>query len=259
MRVSYDVCMSEIITSASNPLIKAFKRLHRARGRSEEMATIIEGPTVFSEALGAGITMRTVLVEKGDNTTLQICDRHGYEPQIVTAEVLAAASDTVHPQSPVAMIPIPEPDRMHYRNTLVLRDVGDPGNLGTMIRSAAAFGWDVCVTGDSAHPWNPKVVRAGVGAHFKVHLSFSKDPFADATELGLDVVASVVTGGGEAVRGEHPIALFIGSEAAGLSADDIDRSNRSVTIPMPGETESLNAAVAASILMYELRSTQTTR
>ena len=249
----YDVAMAEIITSTGNPLIKTFKRLHRPRGRNEEMATIIEGPTVFAEALGAGAAVRSVLVEKGDDKALQLCEGFACTPLIVTAEVLAAAGDTVHPQSPVAILPIPEPDRMHYADTLVLRDVSDPGNVGTMIRSAAAFAWDVCVTGDSAHPWNPKVVRSGAGAHFNVHLSFSVDPIGDARDLGLDVVASVATGGCEPDRGEHPVALLVGSEAQGLTAEDRERSDRLVTIPMVSTTESLNAAVAASLLMYVLK------
>lgn len=216
------------------------------------MATLIEGPTIFAEALDAGMTLQSVLVERGDDRALQLCERYGHTPEIVTAEVLAAAGDTVHPQSPVAILPIPEPDRMHYRDTLVLRDISDPGNVGTMIRSAAAFAWDVCVTGDSAHPWNPKVVRSGAGAHFRVQLSFSMDPIGDARDLGLDVVASVVAGGGEPVGSDHPMALLIGSETSGLSTDDVERADRSVTLPMSGNTESLNAAVAAAILMYAM-------
>ena len=246
--------MTEIITSTANPTIKSFKRLHRARGRGEEMATIIEGPTVVREALDARVGLRSVLVEKGDTATLELCDAHQCDVVMVTAEVLAAAGDTVHPRSPLAMMDIPPPDRMHYRNTLVLRDISDPGNVGTMIRSAAAFDWDVCVTGDSANPWSPKVMRSGAGAHFKVHLSFSKDPIADARELRLDVAASVVSGGETPARGDHPVALLIGSEAHGLSADDIELSDRAVTIAMARSTESLNAAVAASILMYTLTS-----
>jgi len=244
--------MDEVISSTANPTIKSFKRLHRARGRSEAMATLIEGPTVFREALVAGVDFRNVLIEKGDQSALAMCAEYSCEFTLVTAEVLASASDTVHPQSPLAMISTPEPDRVHYRDTLVLRDISDPGNVGTMIRSAAAFGWDVCVTGSSAHPWNPKVVRSGAGAHFKVHLSFSDDPIADAKELGLDVAASVVSDGETPKRGEHPIALLIGSEAHGLSSADIESSDRAITIPIADDSESLNAAVAASVLMYAL-------
>jgi TrmH family RNA methyltransferase len=242
----------DIINSMTNPEIKSFKRLHRSRGRSDEMATLIEGPLVFREALDAGVEFRGVLVEKGDDETLQLCADHACAFTIVTAEVLSGASATVHPQSPVAMISMPPPDRMHYRNTLVLRDINDPGNLGTMVRSAGAFGWDVCVTGDSVHPWNPKVIRSGAGAHFKVHLSFSGDPVADARELGLEVAASVVSGGSSPVRAERPMALFIGSEAHGLLREDVEASDRLFTIPIADATESLNAAVAASILMFVL-------
>lgn len=244
--------MSDTISSTNNPVIKSFKRLHRPRGRDTDMATLIEGPTVFGEALDAGVRFRNVLVEKGDVATLVLCEQHDCRASVVTAEVLTAASDTVHPRSPVAMISIPEPGRMRYRDTLVLRDISDPGNVGTMIRSAAAFGWDVCVTGDSANPWNPKVIRSGSGAHFRTHLSFPKNPIADAAELGLDIAASVVSGGATPHRGKHPIALLVGSESVGLSSADIEASDQLVTIAMATTTESLNAAVAASILMYTL-------
>lgn len=244
--------MSSTITSAANPLVKSFRRLHRPRGRTEQFATIIEGPTIFREAVAAGVDIQCVLVEKGDRATLELCEAQNISSTLVTAEVLASASDTVHPQSPVAMIAQPRPDRMHFRDTLVLRDIGDPGNVGTMIRSAAGFGWDVCVTGDSAHPWSPKVIRAGAGAHFKVHLSFSSDPITDARELGLDIAASVVSGGAAPRRGNHPMALLVGSEAHGLSAVDIEAADNLMTVPIAAHTESLNAAVAASILMYAL-------
>jgi RNA methyltransferase, TrmH family len=248
----YDGWMDSSITSFSNPLVKRFKRLHRTRGRRDAQQTIIEGPTVFGLAMDAGIEPVAMVAVEEDLVTAQIASRLGLPITLVSGEVLRAAADSMQPQSPVAMIDIPGNVSIRKRDTLVLFDISDPGNVGTMIRSAAAFGWDVCVTGATADPWSPKVLRSGVGTHFGRHISFSDDPVVDAHTAGLEVVAGVVAGGSEPVRGDPSIALMIGSEAHGLSEEDTERADRAVTLPMPGEVESLNAAVAASILMFTL-------
>ncbi|MEE8485895.1 MAG: RNA methyltransferase [Acidimicrobiia bacterium] len=240
------------ITSFSNPLVKQFKRLHRSRGRGESGRTLIEGPKVFGLAVDVGIVPEAVLRVESDATTASVCTDRSWEPVVVSAEVLVAAADSKQPRSPVAMIKIPHPLAMRSRDTLIITDVSDPGNVGTMIRSAAAFGWDVCVTGTTADPWSPKVIRAGAGAHFGLHLSTSRDPVAEARKVGLEVVAAVVSGGDAPERRQAPIALLIGSEAHGLTRELIAETDRRLTLPMPGNAESLNAAVAASIAMYVL-------
>jgi TrmH family RNA methyltransferase len=244
--------MESTITSFRNPLIKQFKKLHRTRGRRDAGQTIIEGPTVFGLAVDVGIEPVAIVAVEEDSTTQEIATRLGLPFTPVSEEVLKAAADSVTPQSPVAIIDIPGRMSIGERDTLILRDIANPGNVGTMIRSAAAFGWDVCVSGTTADPWSPKVLRAGVGSHFGTHLSLSNDPIADAHVVGLEVVATVAAGGGEPVRGDRPIALMIGSEAHGLAEEDIEGADGTVTLSMPGDVESLNAAVAASILMYVL-------
>ena len=215
---------------------------------------MVEGPLVFSEMAAAGVIPETILAVEDDTETAALCRRNGWIPIFVSREVLAAASDTLHPQSPVVVVPIPEPGAMRERDTLMLMDISDPGNVGTIIRSAAAFGWDVCFSGTTADPWSPKVLRAGVGSHFDVHLVASSDPVGHARSLGLEVVASVVAGGDQREGSDRPIALMIGSEAHGLSRDNINAADWRVTLSMGGGVESLNAGVAASILMYLLAS-----
>jgi TrmH family RNA methyltransferase len=130
--------------------------------------------------------------------------------------------------------------------------LGDPGNVGTLIRTAAAFGWDVGYSPGTADPWAPKVLRAAAGGHFRTGLTpvGSVDELRDA---GLATVATVVTGGETPDRlGAGRYALLVGEEAEGLPSDVVDRAAFKVSIPMPGGTESLNAAVAASIVIYEL-------
>jgi TrmH family RNA methyltransferase len=244
--------MGPVITSTSNSLIKRIRGLHRQRGRRREGLTIVEGPILFGQMAGAGVTPEVILMLEDDDETLALCENRGWEPIAVSVEVLASAGDTVQPQSPVAAVPIPEAADIRWRDTLFLIDISDPGNTGTMIRSAAAFGWDVCISGSAADPWSPKVLRAGAGSHFDVHLAASSDPVAEARDAGLEVVASVVTGGGQPDRGNRPIALMIGSEAHGLSTGTAALADRALTIPMSGSVESLNAGVAASLLMYLL-------
>jgi TrmH family RNA methyltransferase len=245
--------MEEAITSTHNPLIKRVRTLHRARGRRSAGLTLIEGPIVLSQMAAAGLNPETVLVTVDDAEAQELCRTYGWAPVVVSPEVLAAASDTVHPQSPIAVIPVPEPDAMRNQDTLVMVDMTDPGNVGTIVRSAAAFGWDVCVSGATTDPWSPKVLRAGAGSHFNMHLSFSADPVADGRAHDLEIVASTVSGGRSPRRGDQRIALLVGSEAHGLSEEQTASADEIVTLPMTQGVESLNAGVAASILMYVLR------
>ena len=244
--------MEPTITSFSNPLIKKLKTLHRTRGRRDSGLTLVEGPTVFAQMAAAGVVPETVLVVENDSTTMELCRTRGWTAVVVPAEILTAASDTMHPQSPIAAIAIPDTGPMRSRDTLILMDISDPGNVGTMFRSAAAFGWDVSVSGATADPWSPKALRAGVGSHFDLHLSTSADPISEAHAAGLEILASVVKRGGQVVRSDRPIALLVGSEAHGLPDEIAELADRHITLAMPGGVESLNAAVAASVLMYAL-------
>lgn len=246
--------MTTVITSVGNPLIKRTRSLHRSRGRRAAGLTLVEGPIVFPQMAATGVEPETILAIEDDDATAALCRTRGWTPTLVSREVLASASDTLHPKSPVAVIPIPNADAMRERDTLLLMNISDPGNVGTMIRCGVAFGWDVCRSGTTADPWSPKVLRAGAGSHFGAHLVASSDPIDEARSLGLEIVASVVTGGSEPTRSDQPIALMVGSEAHGLFQEDLVTADRRVTLSMEKGVESLNAGVAASILMYLLAS-----
>jgi len=233
-------------------LIKHTRRLHRGRRRREAGLTLIEGPSVFGHFVASGGVPEHVLVVEADDASRNLCTERGWTPVLVTPEVLVAVGDTVQPQSPVAVIPIPDTASVRNRDTLVLVDISDPGNVGTMIRSAAAFGWDLAVFGDTADPWSPKVLRAGVRSHFSSHISIFGHPFERSQMGDLDVVASVVSGGHPPERLGRPIALLVGSEAHGLPTSVLQDADRTIMLKMPGGTESLNAAVSGSILMYAL-------
>jgi TrmH family RNA methyltransferase len=121
-----------------------------------------------------------------------------------------------------------------------------------MIRTAAAFGWDFGHASGTADPWSPKVLRAGAGSHFRLTIA----PVASLSDLerwGFTAAAAVVSGGRDpALLDAGRYALLVGAEATGLPPDVIEAASLELTIPMPGGTESLNAAVAAAILAYEL-------
>lgn len=229
-------------------------RLRRARNRNLTGRTLLEGPNLVAAALAAGADLETVF-------TLEDMDIP--EAVVVTPEVLAKISDTKSPQGPIAVMAIPESQVISGEDVVVLAELSDPGNAGTVIRSAAAFGFGVIIL-RGADPWSPKVLRSGAGAHFltKIERTDALTP-PDLTRRGFFCVGSVVTGGTDSLEttgfvsssdiSRPPLALWIGSEAHGLDRASLDAMDALVTIDMHGDTESLNAAVAASILMFAWR------
>ena len=213
-------------------------RLHRAKWRRQTGRTLIEGPNVLEDALKAGVDVETVFTVDA-----------GLPPGsvVVDERALARLAGTKSPRGPVGVIAIPEPELVGTRDILVSHGVSDPGNVGALIRIAAAYGWAFGYTAGTADPWAPKVLRAGAGGHFQTPI-VPLDSLPD-----LPTVASVPDGGGEAQDvDEEQLALLVGEESSGLPAEVIERATYRVSIPTPGGTESLNAAVAAGILVHLL-------
>ena len=142
--------------------------------------------------------------------------------------------------------------------SLLVEAIQDPGNLGSMLRSAAAFGAaDAYLSKDCAFAWSPKVLRAGQGAHFQVAIHEDADLVATAAKLrgaGARVLATVASGGTPIDRAAlaSRVALAVGNEGAGLSDALREAADEEVTIPMPGGTESLNVAAATAVALYEI-------
>ena len=158
-------------------------------------------------------------------------------------------SSTREAQSPVAVIPIPAGEVPPGGRVIVVWGLGDPGNFGTLIRSAAAFGFGVLVGPGSADVWSPKVLRAAAGAHFRTPIGIASD-LAAVRAGGRLIVATVPRGGEPPGRLPGAAAVLVGSEPHGLPGDIVAAADLRVTIPMAAGTESLNAAVAGAIVAY---------
>lgn len=227
-------------------------RLHRARERRDRGLTLIEGPNLLTEALANAVTPRLVFARPDDLETSSLAERHGFELLEVDEQALARVAGTKTPRGPVALIEIPGARSTDAPGLLVAWGVSDPGNLGTLIRTAAAFGWDFGHSAGTADPWSPKVLRAGAGGHFRIGLQ-PVESVACLEAAGFVAVATVVAGGtppGDLAPGRY--AVLIGEESSGLPPDVVDKSAITLTIPMPGGLESLNAAMSAGIIVYEL-------
>jgi RNA methyltransferase, TrmH family len=182
------------------------------------------------------------------------------------SDLLRSAVDTLSPQGIAALVHPPawSLDQVCQPETfplvLIAAGLQDPGNLGTLIRSAEAFGADCVLTGPgTVSPWNPKAVRGSAGSVFRLAVvRVSMDEIASLKRRGLRLLAAVA----EASRQRAPIAvsqanltgacaLVVGNEGSGLTDDWLKLADQSITIPMPGPVESLNAAIAGSLLLYE--------
>ncbi len=252
-----------MITSTKNAKIKEVRALQgRAKARRTAGAFVVEGVRLAEEALAAGWQPQLVLyteeLDERGQTVVGAFTEQGALVEIVAAHVMEAASDTQSPQGILLVLPLaplPLPPQLDF--VLILDQVRDPGNLGTLLRGATAARADaVLLTEGSVDPFAPKVVRSGMGAHFRLPVHT-----LDITQLsevcqahGLAVYLAAA-GGGQvhtALDLTEPIGLAVGGEAAGHSTALQALAAEQVHIPMPGGGESLNAAMAGTILLFEV-------
>jgi TrmH family RNA methyltransferase len=250
-----------MITSTKNAKVQRLRALQaRPKTRREQNAFVIEGVRLAEAALQAGWQPEVVLYsdtlgERGLELVKQAASQ-GAVGEHASEHVMKAVSDTHTPQGLVMVLPFQPfslPENLNF--VLVADQVRDPGNLGTILRSAAAAGVQaVLLAPGTADAYAPKVLRAGMGAHFQIPVfALGWDEIAAACR-GLFIWLAAA-GQGQAYTEANlggPLALLIGGEAAGASADAQELAADSLQIPMPGASESLNAGMAASILMFEV-------
>jgi TrmH family RNA methyltransferase len=258
-----------MITSADNPRVKRARALLERRGRVQQGDCLVEGVRLIEDAMRAGIMPALIFYSEAEgrvpagrtpaaDALLAAGGEAGVTLWAVSAEVFATLSDTVTSQGVVAVVRIPvlappaEPSL-----SLVLDRVRDPGNMGTILRSAdAAAVQQVIALRGCADPWSPKVLRAGMGAHFRVPLLAGLD-WAEALGhlAGQDVWVADAHGDQvyDRVDWTRRSALVMSSETAGVSPAALAASRGVVAIPMPGAAESLNVAMAATVLLFEIQ------
>ncbi len=256
-----------MITSTRNPKAQWVRKLQaQGRARREAGAFVVEGVRLAEEALGSGWEARLVLhtadLEGRGQAVVDGFAARGVPVEQVSSQVMKAASDTQTPQGVLVVVefnPAPLPEAPDF--LLILDGVRDPGNLGTILRTAAAAGvQSALLPPGTVDVYAPKVVRAGMGAHFRLpvqHMSW--EGIGDylrlpSGESRLRLFLAEAQGGETYTRVDlrAPLALVIGGEAAGPGSEVARLAHGRVHIPMPGGVESLNAAVAAAILMFEV-------
>jgi len=254
-----------VIESKQNARLKELRKALAGTGRATARLAGIEGPHLLEEALRARLRVAAMFVAQGSEGLIEAIHLPP-ETEILRLpkKLLDAALATETPQPVAALVEPPEWQWDHMLGVrkrtaplvIVLAGVQDPGNLGTILRSAEAFGATGVVSlPGTVSAWNPKAVRASAGSVFRVPLMTAneKDCSERLREAGVRVLATTSHAAQPAnlVDMAGPIALVIGNEGNGVADDLIARADAKVTIPCPGPVESLNAAVAASVLLYE--------
>ncbi|MBA2289077.1 MAG: RNA methyltransferase [Chloroflexia bacterium] len=249
----------QIITSSDNSHLKLMRSLSRRKARRAERAFLLEGRRLIVDAMHTGVDIRTVLI-RDDVDPSHVSDfrKHGIAVSTVSADVFDQSSSVEHSQGFAAICGMPEPAPPCLPegfDLLILDQLRDPGNMGTALRSAAASGIStVVVTPSSVDPFAPKVVRAGMGAHFRLRIGeFDAEWHSSLCTAGVQVVFADSHGDVDYDDFDwiDPFVLVVGGETQEFSLALADLMTRSVRIPMASNVESLNVAVAGSILMFE--------
>lgn len=251
-----------MITSAQNPKLKLVRALMgRAKERREAGAFVAEGVRLIEDAVNADWPFRFVLFdetlnERGTSNVKRLTSL-GVDCDEIPSNLMKSLSDTETSQGILAVLnlsPIPYPASPTF--LLIPDSIRDPGNLGTLIRSADAAGVDaVLIPPETTDPFAPKVVRAGMGAHFRLPIvSMGWEEIGRVSESANQraLVADMEGASCWETDLRQPLMLIVGGEAEGASEAAKKLASQRIKIPMAGRTESLNAAVAGSVLMFEV-------
>lgn len=248
-----------MISSKSNPKITHIRALITQRkARAEAGEFVVEGVRLCEDAAGAGIRPRMVLyterISARGTALVSHLEKMGVDVEEISEPLMASISDTDTSQGILATVPFPNlllPGKKTF--VLIADAIRDPGNLGTLLRSAAAGGVEeFIVTPGSVDPFSPKVVRSGMGAHYRLAIREAGWNELSNSFTGSVLLADMDGGSLWDTDLTQPVTLIIGGEAEGASEEAYHLATGRISIPMPGRSESLNAAVAGSILIFEV-------
>lgn len=255
--------MTEKITSLKNERVKFWRELLRKPVKEgNKILFFSEGEHMVSEALQEGKVWELIVSEgrtERFSTLLSEAKQRDTDVFVVTDHVMSGITDTRTPQGICCVSMIHMPESVTGKKLVALERVQDPGNVGTILRTMDAFGYDMLLIDPGcADPYSGKASRASMGAVFRVPVLWVPDLAGTLTQLrqkGFSIVAGELHG--KDLRTVSPDkqtgeCILVGNEGAGLSESVLCCSDIRVKIPMPGRAESLNAAIAASILMYEM-------
>ena len=255
-----------LVTSRANARVKQLRAAFAGHARLSGGLVAIEGENLLREALDSGLPLKTIFLSERVAPPAWL--PRGVELLVLAEEVFASAVDTQHPQGIAALLVPPVwkiesalPANDNAALLLVAAGLQDPGNLGTLIRSAEAFGATaVLTTAGTVSEWNQKAVRASAGSVFRVPVvAITAEELIALKSRGVRLLAAVApnsdSGSNSDVAADagltNACALMIGNEGAGLGEEWLALADARISIPTPGRVESLNAAVAGSLLLYE--------
>src|SRR5690625_176642 len=249
-----------MITSVQNNRVKQWKKLHTRKERMNTNTFLIEGDHLLEEALRSGWKIKEVILEEGEND-LQL-ETNNLQTTIVSKTVFRHLSQTQSPQGIMAVVYMKESLNIKGEQILIVDRVQDPGNLGTMIRTADAAGFSGIILGEgTVDLYNDKVIRATQGSIFHLPIIQANlvDEINQLKRNGFTILATALE---DAVRYDQisiqeRTAIIVGNEGAGIQEKILKKADHIVSIPIYGQAESLNVSIAAAILMYHVKSKKT--
>lgn len=253
--------VGNMLTPASNKQMKEWRKLTRKKYRQQLKRYLIEGDHLVEEAINSGQTIHELIA------TEEALDRYeatlqGRDVYIISKQVAEDISDTVTNQGIFATINMPDVqiELAAMRQILVLDAVQDPGNVGTLIRTADAAGFQAVILGQgTVDLYNSKVLRSAQGSHFHIPIIDAdlQKWIPQAQAAGFDLFGSCLDETAKPYKEAVPSSMFtliVGNEGNGIRADILALTDYNLYIPMQGQAESLNVAIAGSILMFHLAS-----
>ncbi|EZH66772.1 hypothetical protein DH09_02185 [Bacillaceae bacterium JMAK1] len=241
-----------MITSASNPKIKQIKKLQQKKYRHKEQRFLVEGPHLVEEAIRAD-RVETLLQSE---SAKQLAIETAVESLLVSDDVMKAISATKTSQGWMAICKLPEDSLPTDGNLLFIDGVQDPGNLGTIIRTAeAAAVTAIMISEDTVDPYNDKVIRSTQGAIFHIPIVRVdlREQIIAQQQAGKVIIGTAMEGHDyrKLTMESRDFGIIVGNEGAGVSKELLALTDENVTIPIVGQSESLNVAVATAILIYQ--------
>ena len=247
--------MEERITSRKNPLLQQVKKLLSSRKEREQAGLFVsDGTKLLEEAVKYDLGLHTVILS--DGVEAEIPDR--VRLVRVPGDVMASISPMQSPQGALFLCRLPDPQPLEVKPGMVLLDgIQDPGNLGTMLRTADALDIPLCLLEGCADPYSHKVVRSSMGAVFRrpVIRATWEQVSSACREAGIPVAVTALSDRAKDLRQADlkNMAVVIGSEGQGVRRQILESADSELIIPMDPNCESLNAAIAAAIVMWQMK------